>query len=247
MTSVGSYYKEPTSIRRQFTVYPYYASGVNTFFTVQNNTLYRAQADLSGVDYVIARDLGTEMAITGVDANLLNLWTSEGDPAANFINATILKSGSARKFQVLSMVSGLSGLEDPTFPLGVLNFAEPTSRLYYTNGSNADAPYYNSNGNYATGGEAYMDGQHYNGLFDITGNGGSLYSNNSNFPLTTRTPINDLLIVGSGNTTIFTNTTQNLPFGTFWAMNDPIVVGYEWSGFPVSRAIKNRIDETTLF
>jgi len=77
MTSVQSYYKEPTSIRRQFTVYPYYASGVNTFFTVQNNTLFRAQYDLSGVDYVVARDLGTEMAITGIDPNLLALWTAD--------------------------------------------------------------------------------------------------------------------------------------------------------------------------
>ena len=108
MTSVQSYYKEPTSIRRQFTVYPYYASGVNTFFTVQNNTLYRAQADLSGVDYVIARDLGTEMAITGIDPNLLTLWTDQ-EGYADYTTARLLKTGSARKFQVLSMVAGFAG------------------------------------------------------------------------------------------------------------------------------------------
>jgi len=241
MTSVQSYYKEPTSIRRQFTVYPYYASGVNTFFTVQNNTLYRAQADLSGVDFVIARDLGTEMAITGVDQNLLNLWTSQTE-YSDFTNATILKTGSARKFQVLSMVSGLSGIETQEIPLGAL--PEPTSRLFYTNSSNAGNDAYN--GNYGTGGEAYMDSQNYNGLFDVTGNGANLIDS-GNFPSSTATPINELLIVGSGNTTIFTNTTQNLPFGTFWAMNDPIVIGYNFSGIPLSRAIKNRIDETTLF
>ena len=241
MTSVASYYKEPTNIRRQFTVYPYYASGVNTFFTVQNNTLYRAQADLSGVDFVIARDLGTEMAITGVDQNLLNLWTSQSQ-FSDFTSATILKTGSARKFQVLSMVSGLSGIEDPTIPTGV--FPEPTSRLFYTTSSNVGNDAYN--GNYGTGGEAYMDSQNYNGLFDVTGNGANLIDT-GNFPLSTATPINELLIVGSGNTTIFTNTTQNLPFGTFWAMNDPIVIGYNFSDVPLSRAIKNRIDETTLF
>lgn len=241
MTSVASYYKEPTNIRRQFTVYPYYASGVNTFFTVQNNTLYRAQADLSGVDFVIARDLGTEMAITGVDQNLLNLWTSQSQ-FSDFTSATILKTGSARKFQVLSMVSGLSGIEDPT--ISPENFPEPTSRLFYTTSSNVGNDAYN--GNYGTGGEAYMDSQNYNGLFDVTGNGANLIDT-GNFPSSTATPINELLIVGSGNTTIFTNTTQNLPFGTFWAMNDPIVIGYTFSGIPLSRAIKNRIDETTLF
>lgn len=241
MTSVASYYKEPTNIRRQFTVYPYYASGVNTFFTVQNNTLYRAQADLSGVDFVIARDLGTEMAITGVDQNLLNLWTSQSQ-FSDFTSATILKTGSARKFQVLSMVSGLSGIEDPT--ISPENFPEPTSRLFYTTSSNVGNDAYN--GNYGTGGEAYMDSQNYNGLFDVTGNGANLIDT-GNFPLSTATPINELLIVGSGNTTIFTNTTQNLPFGTFWAMNDPIVIGYNFSDVPLSRAIKNRIDETTLF
>ena len=241
MTSVASYYKEPTNIRRQFTVYPYYASGVNTFFTVQNNTLYRAQADLSGVDFVIARDLGTEMAITGVDQNLLNLWTSQSQ-FSDFTSATILKTGSARKFQVLSMVSGLSGIEDPT--ISPENFPEPTSRLFYTTSSNVGNDAYN--GNYGTGGEAYMDSQNYNGLFDVTGNGANLIDT-GNFPSSTATPINELLIVGSGNTTIFTNTTQNLPFGTFWAMNDPIVIGYNFSDVPLSRAIKNRIDETTLF
>ena len=243
MTSVQSYYKEPTSIRRQFTVYPYYASGVNTFFTVQNNTLYRAQADLSGVDYVIARDLGTEMAITGIDQNLLNLWTAQ-EGFADYTTATLLKTGSARKFQVLSMVSGLAGFENPLSEPGINQYPEPTSRLFYTN--NFDIANGGSNGNYATGGEAYMDNQNYNGLFNVTGNGGSGIIDGLP-PTYTATPINDLLIVGSGNTTILTNTTQNLPFGTFWAMNDPIVIGYQLSGIPLSRAIKNRIDETTLF
>ena len=220
MTSVGSYYKEPTSIRRQFTVYPYYASGVNTFFTVQNNTLFRAQYDLSGVDYVIARDLGTEMAITGIDQNLLNLWTNTAeDYFADFSSATILKNGSARKFQVLSMVSGYASA-------GGGFVGEDTSRLWYNDYSGSNAV------QYAGAGESYMDPFNYNGLFN---QGGS------------NMPINDLLIVGSGQTTFSNNIMQNLPFGTFWAVNDPIIVAYQWSSAPISRAIKNRIDETTLF
>ena len=220
MTSVQSYYKEPTSIRRQFTVYPYYASGVNTFFTVQNNTLFRAQYDLSGVDYVVARDLGTEMAITGIDPNLLALWTADSaDILADFSNATILKNGSARKFQVLSMTSGAADA-------GGTFIGEDTSRLWYDTVSGSNAA------QYGAGGEAYMDPFNSNSLFNTGG-----------FAM----PINDLLIVGQGQTTFSNNIMQNLPFGTFWAVNDPIVVGYQFSSAPVSRAIKNRIDETTLF
>ena len=220
MTSVQSYYKEPTSIRRQFTVYPYYASGVNTFFTVQNNTLFRAQYDLSGVDYVVARDLGKEVEIHGVDPNLLALWTGDAvDTFADFTNAQILKKGTARKFQVLSMTSG-DAQGGPTY------IGEDTSRLWYNTytGSNA--------AQYGGAGEAYMDPFNSNGLFNTSGQ---------------NMPINDLLIVGQGQTTFSNNIMQNLPFGTFWAVNDPIVVGYQFSSAPVSRAIKNRIDETTLF
>ena len=221
MTSVQSYYKEPTSIRRQFTVYPYYASGINTFFTVQNNTLSRTQYDLSGVDYVIARDLGTEMAITGIDQNLLNLWTNTAnDYFADFSSATILKNGSARKFQVLSMVSGYA-------VAGGGFIGEDTSRLWYNDYSGSNAIQYGG------AGESYMDPFNNNGLFNQGGQ---------------NMPINDLLIVGNGQSTFSNNVMQNLPFGTFWAVNDPIIVGYKFSGdTPISRAIKNRIDETTLF
>jgi hypothetical protein len=222
MTSVQSYYKEPTSIRRQFTVYPYYASGVNTFFTVQNNTLSRAQYDLSGVDYVVARDLGKEVEIKSIDPNLLALWTADAvDTFADFTNAQILKKGTARKFQVLSMTSGDAQGAD-TYP------GEQISRLWYNDN------YFNTNlgDNYAAGGEAYMDAINSNGLFNTSGQ---------------NMPINDLLIVGQSQTTFSNNVLQNLPFGTFYAVNDPIIVGYSFSGNPISRAIKNRIDETTLF
>ena len=86
-------------------------------------------------------------------------------------------------------------------------------------------------GNVAANGTAYTDAKNANGLFDVTGS-----------DLT----INDLLIVGEDKT-ITTSTEQSLPFGTFWVINDPIIIEYSLSGIFKKRAIKNRIDETTFF
>ena len=59
--------------------------------------------------------------------------------------------------------------------------------------------------------------------------------------------INEPLIVGNATTTVNSGYYQNLPYGTFWAVNDPVVIKYDFSGVTYRRAIKNRIDETTFF
>ncbi len=59
--------------------------------------------------------------------------------------------------------------------------------------------------------------------------------------------INEPLIVGNDTTPVLTNYYENLPYGTFWALNDPVVIEYTFSDVVYRRAIKNRIDETTLF
>lgn len=55
------------------------------------------------------------------------------------------------------------------------------------------------------------------------------------------TGINDLLIMGYGNTTVLNNYNQNLPFATFYAVIDPIVIQYENGGNTYTRAIVNRV------
>ena len=115
MSSVLKIHKEVTDLRRQFTVFPYYAAGQNQFFTASNNTLYRIDADISNCDWVIARDMGKEMSITSVDQSIVDTW----DAVGNIIN--VVKTGSARKFQVLSMYSGV--FDDGS--------VMPTSALYY--------------------------------------------------------------------------------------------------------------------
>ncbi len=59
--------------------------------------------------------------------------------------------------------------------------------------------------------------------------------------------VNDMLVLGHEGTTVSTPYTENLPFGTFWALNDPMVIQYTLSGAVYRRAIKHRIDETTQF
>ena len=189
MTSVLSHIKEQTNINRQFTVYPYVTAGINNFFTVNNNILSRLDLDLSGVSHVIARDMGSQMVINSVDPDTISYWLNEeGD--SFFENVQVIRPGIARKFQVLSVVSG--------FPENSLG---------------------------STGNEyAYSTP---NPIFDVTGSGND---------------VNNLLIVGSD-----TSVNNVPPFGTFWVMNDPIVVRYTFSYASVQKAIKNRISETTLF
>jgi hypothetical protein len=101
----------------------------------------------------------------------------------------------------------------------------PTGNMYSVNSAFSDTQ------NIIGNGAAYSDTSNPNNLFDVNGRD---------------TTINDLLIVGSATTTT-TSTTQSLPFGTFWAVNDPIVIQFPFSFGTCTRAIKNRIDETTHF
>jgi hypothetical protein len=59
-------------------------------------------------------------------------------------------------------------------------------------------------------------------------------------------PVNGLLTIGNANTTVSNNYTENLPYATFWAVNDPVVIEYQYSFATYRRAIKNRIDATTI-
>ncbi len=55
------------------------------------------------------------------------------------------------------------------------------------------------------------------------------------------TGINDLLIMGESSTTISNDYIQNLPFATFYAVVDPIVIRYTSGGDTFTRAIVNRV------
>jgi hypothetical protein len=211
MSSVLRTTKEATSLRRQFTVYPYYTGGENNFFTVSNGTLYRFQYDLSGVDYVVARDMGTEMTITGVDSAIVGSIVPSG-------SLEVVRKGTARKFQVLSVISGVDNFDGLEI--------NPTGNMYTTNADLSGVQ------NIVGNGTAYLDTLHATNLVDLSG-----------INLT----INDALVLGSAETTNPSATGQTLPFGTFWAVNDPIIIKYEYSFGYTQRAIKNRIDETTLF
>lgn len=217
MSSVLKIHKEVTDLRRQFTVFPYYTGGQNQFFTASNNILYRIHADISNCDWVIARDMGSEMEISSVDPSIA---TDSSSYLQNDIGTlNIVKKGSARKFQVLSMYSGTN-----------IENAIPTSDLYYDlSGVNPNLT--QAYGNQAGNATAYSDSKNPNNLFDAGGYNAI---------------VNDLLIVGGGSTRT-TTSTQSLPFGTFWAVNDPIVISYKISGITKNRAIKNNINETTFF
>ena len=55
------------------------------------------------------------------------------------------------------------------------------------------------------------------------------------------TGINDLLITGNASTTVNNNYNENLPFGTFWAVVDPVIIQYTSDGDVYTRAIVNRV------
>jgi len=67
------------------------------------------------------------------------------------------------------------------------------------------------------------------------GNFNTPYYNNQN------TGINDMLIMGYGESTILNEYNQNLPFATFYAVIDPVVIRYENNGSTYTRAILNRV------
>ena len=202
MSSVLGHMKESNNIRRQFTVYPYYGiTNVEYFFTVDTaaNKLQRLENDLSGVHWVIARDMGKQTVITDIDTNIKTYWQNQN----GWTNITVVKPGIARKFQVLSMPKG--NLESSGLP-GADNYAAGNAAAY-TSPNIATTPIYN----------------------------------------VANSPINELLQVGFARTTVSNSTFQNLPFGTFFAITDPVIFTYSSGGSTYTRSIKNRIDETTLF
>lgn len=163
------------------------------FFTVNGDTLYRVENDLSGIAWVVARDMGTQRVINQIDPELIELWENNN----LWSNIRVIRSGIARKFQVLSMVRG-------NIDVGANNVVAWNAGAYL---DDTNTPIYN-------------------------------YETNT---------VNEMLVLGHATTTVLNDYNQNLPFGTFWAMNDPVVIEYEFSDVTYRRAIKNRIDETTLF
>jgi hypothetical protein len=76
-------------------------------------------------------------------------------------------------------------------------------------------------------------------------NSGAYTDPNNNFydcPIynNTNTGINDSLVMGNATTTT-DEYTESLPFGTFWAVVDPVVIRYTSSGSTYTRAIVNRV------
>lgn len=187
---------EPTSTRRQFAVYSYVGAGSSDyFFTVNGDTLYRVENDLSGVHWAIARDMGTQRVINSLDIELVEFWETNN----LWENIRVIRPGIARKFQCLSMVRGDRST------------------------SHNNGPAWNAS--------AYLSWN-----YDTST---PIYDTDTN-------TVNDMLVLGNADTTLNGEYSQNLPFGTFWAMNDPLVIEYVFSDVTYRRAIKNRIDETTL-
>lgn len=197
MSSVLRHTKEATSLRRQFTVFPYLGYSENYyFFTVQGESLYRVENDLIDVDWVVARDMGTSRRITTIDPEIIQLWENNN----GWANIEVVRPGEARKFQVLSMVRGnavdISGYSGPVYN-GASYLSSQNTDIYNYEGINMD--------------------------------------------------INEPLIIGNATTTVHSDYYQNLPYGTFWAVNDPVVIRYDFSEVTYTRAIKNRINENTFF
>jgi hypothetical protein len=192
MTSVLRHIKEPTSLRREFTVFPYLGVNATTYyFTVQGESLYRIENDLVDIDWVVARDMGSSRRITTIDPEIIELWEQQN----LWSNIQVVRPGEARKFQVLSVVRGNADVEPAAAETAYLSSSN--TNIYNYEGQNMI--------------------------------------------------INDPLILGHATTTVSNGYNQNLPYGTFWAVNDPVVIQYDFSEVTYRRAIKNRIDETTFF
>ena len=194
MSSVLRSSREATPISKRFTVFPYYGSTTGEreyYFTVNGDSLYRIETDLSGVNqWVVARDMGKETVINTIDTELIEWWQTNN----SWTNITVIRKGRARKFQALAVPNG------------------------NRDGSNNNGPAWNAG--------AYTDPDS-----DFADN--TIYSNSF-------TGINDLLVMGN-STTVTTEYTQSLPFGTFWAVVDPVVIRYTSGGNTYTRAIVNRV------
>lgn len=192
MSSVFRFTREPTALSSRFTVWPYRGSSDSEYyFTVDGDSLYRIEADLSGNgQWVVARDMGKETFINTIDTNLIQMWQDLN----SWTDITVIRKGRARKFQLLAIPRGnitASGNNGPAWNAAA--YTDPTG--------NIDSIYY----------------------YQYTG-------------------INDPLITGNASTTINNNTNQNLPFGTFWAVVDPVFIQYTYDGEVYTRAIVNRVN-----
>jgi len=194
MSALLRYTRESTPISKRFTVFPYYGAAGSTaeyYFTASGDSLYRIEEDLSGVNqWVVARDMGKEMFINTIDAELIDWWQTNN----SWTNITVIRKGRARKFQALAVPNGS------------------------TNASDNNGPAWNAG--------AYTDP-------DASLNSCPIYDNEL-------TGINDLLIMGNSTTTTG-EYTQSLPFGTFWAVIDPVIIRYTSGGNTYTRAIVNRV------
>jgi hypothetical protein len=197
MSSVLRYTRNQPPINRYFTVFPYYGvptGGQEYYFTVEGNSLYRIENDLSGsYQWITARDMGADATITSIDIEIIEAWQN----AYNWTDITVIRPGRARKYQALAIPNGSNNAS--------LNPGPAWNAAAYTAPSggpvDANIPYYNPQ----------------------------------------NAAINDLLIMGYSSTTVSNNYTQNLPWATFWAVVDPVVIQYTSGGDTYTRAIVNRV------
>lgn len=195
MSSVIRSIREPISISKRFTVFPYYGAVVGSpreyYFTVNGTSLYRVEADFGGDNqWVVARDMGKETFINTIDTEIIEYWETEN----TWSDITVIRSGRARKYQVLAVPNGNKAGSD--------NSAVAWNAGAYTDPQNDfdNCPIYNN---------------------QLTG-------------------INDPLIMGNSTTTT-TEYTQSLPYGTLWAVVDPVIIRYVSGGNTYTRAIVNRV------
>lgn len=175
MSSVLRSTREPTPISKHFTVFPYYGfSDYEYYFTVNGTSLYRIEADLSGnYQWIVARDMGKETAITTIDSELIEFWENLN----GWANITVVRPGRARKYQALAVPAGnINGSRNngPAWNAGA--YTDPDGQL--------NAPYYN---------------YQYTGINDllIMGNATTTISNNynQNLPFATLYAVVDPVII----------------------------------------------------
>jgi hypothetical protein len=223
MSSVVRAFKEAVPVSKRFTVFPYFGippspshPSTEYYFTVEDHKLQRIEADLSGnLQWIVARDMGKEERITDIDIEIKEWWENQN----GWFNISVIRPGTARKFQALSIPTGFTGDFDN------LN---STPSLYGNPAFNAGAyTSYSKNIADLSGGI----------VVDLSGTQSIPYFNSLN----NSEGINDLMQMGYGETTISNNYNKNLPFATFWAVTDPVIIKYDWSDATYTRAIVNRV------
>ena len=136
MSSVLRYTRNQTPINKYFTVWPYYgvpSGGQEYYFTVEGNSLYRIENDLSGsYQWVTARDMGADATITTIDPEIIEWWEN----ANGWSDITVIRAGRARKYQALAVPEGNNNAS--------LNNGPAWNAAAYTApADNTNIPYYN--------------------------------------------------------------------------------------------------------